>query len=337
MPMLRAVPVVLLLSGLPGLAGAADSCIPLKARRGVCPWIVYTGEGTIDLLRKQADIIGMVSVCGPANREFVSRCHELGIEVYLLVGGEDGTVFDTPERRREVIEGYLRRCQDAGFDGIDLDYEGVDNQHKEGYSAFLRETAAALHGAGKRMSMCVSYIMSTYRTAGETGPGIGGIDWYDPQVVGEACDLVRVMCYDMYSLSGKGIGPVSTYPWAREAMAYWSRFVPRDRLIMGLPAYSRDFALRLDGRVQSPEAPRPEVPEGTEVRRVWLPWEQISTYQYEDMEGVLHLFFATDDTSTRAHLQTADELDLGGIGFWHYGAVTPDMWAVVRQWLAETP
>jgi spore germination protein YaaH len=120
-------------------------------------------------------------------------------------------------------------------------------------------------------------------------------------------------------------------------MAYWSRFVPRDRLIMGLPAYSRDFALRLDGQVQSPEAPQPQVPEGTEVRRLWLPWEQISTYQYEDMEGVLHLFFATDETSTRAQLQTADELDLGGIGFWHFGAVTPEMWAAVRQWLAETP
>ncbi len=73
--------------------------------------------------------------------------------------------------------------------------------------------------------------------------------------------MVRVMCYDMYSLSGSAVGPVSMQPWAKDAMQYWMRHVPREKLIMGLPAYSGDFqlavsrVLHLTGHA-SPNGPR---------------------------------------------------------------------------------
>jgi hypothetical protein len=72
------------------------------------------------------------------------------------------------------------------------------------------------------------------------------------KVIAETCDLIRVMCYDLYWAPGKGdlslierpdtqgMGPASNYPWAREAMKFWRSQTPREKLIMGLPAYSND-------------------------------------------------------------------------------------------------
>jgi len=323
-------------AGLAGLTMASCACgqseaSPSPSGLAIQPWFVYKSEDSIDLLRPQADIIDTISVCGGPPRRFVDQCHELGIRVHLLVGGHDGSSFDTPEHRAETIRKWLHLCGAVGFDGIDLDYEGLDPECKDSYSRLLRE----LRGAGKHMSMCVSYVMSTRRTIEGTPPGIAGIDWCDPIVVGQTCDSVRVMCYDMYSVSGKGIGPVSTRPWAEDAMRFWMRYLPRDKLVMDLPAYARDYALVLNGKVRSFYAPRPPLLEGTRVQRVWLPYEEINTLRYVDADGVYHLFFASDETSTRAHLRTVTELGIGALAFWHYSAVTPEMWAAVRAWLEE--
>ncbi len=105
------------------------------------------------------------------------------------------------------------------------------------------------------------------------------------------------------------------------------------RLFSRVPSYSGDFEMVLDGkRTRLYSAPTPEVPEGTVVKRVWLPYEQVNTYNYVDKKGHLHLSFASDAKSTRAHLEAADRLNVLGIGFWHLAAVTPEMWKVVREW-----
>ena len=162
-------------------------------------------------------------------------------------------------------------------------------------------------------------------------------DFYTPKIVGETCDMVRVMCYDMYSMSGKGVGPMSTQPWAKDAMKFWLKYVPRKKLIMGLPAYSGDFEMTFGGKRKWVYADRPVVPEGTEIERVWLPYEQVNTYRYLDKKGCIHFFFSSDYLSTRAHLETVERLDIPGIAFWHYEAVTPETWKVVRDWHQRGP
>ena len=104
---------------------------------------------------------------------------------------------------------------------------------------------------------------------------------------------------------------------------------------MGLPAYSRDFSLTPERQAESIDAPTPQVAADTSLVRVWLPYEEITQYRYRDSDGIVHLFYASDEASTRAHLGTARELELDAIGFWHYAAVTPEQWAAVRQWLED--
>jgi len=316
------------------LAGGQDKAEKLE--RTVSPWFIYQGEASIQQLKPNADIISSISVCGGCPRAFVDQCHALGIDVYLLKGGHDGAVFEGPSARRELIRSYLDECRATGADGIDLDFESLDKKHRGSYSELLRDADQAFGEAGKKLSMCVSYVMCTWRSVAGPKPGSDDIDggWYDPAVIGETCDIVRVMCYDMHSPSAGGaVGPVSTAPWARDAMRYWSHYVPPRNLVMGLPAYSRDFAMTSRASVESVYAPLPPIGADRSLKRFWFPYEQISQYHYTDSNGILHLFFASDELSTRAHLSTACELDLKRVGFWHYGAVTAKEWQEVRKWV----
>ena len=116
---------------------------------------------------------------------------------------------------------------------------------RDKYSTFLRTLSSALHAKGFKMSECVG----SYPTHD------GGISvYYDPAVVAETNDVVRVMNYDMYYVGGRGVpsiasrpdcagmGPTSTTPWAEFSMRWWADRVPKEKLVMGLPAYSNDYS-----------------------------------------------------------------------------------------------
>lgn len=168
--------------------------------------------------------------------------------------------------------------------------------------------------------------------------------FYDPWMVAQTCDLVRVMCYDLCWAPGfgdprftarpdtQGIGPTSSFPWAREALLFWLGGVPRGKLIMGLPAYSNDYALSTGGRGRQVYAPVPEF-QGEGLKKSWLWYERISVYTYTDLNGAVHIFYASDADSTRTHLETAAALKVAGVGFWHFSSVDEPTWNAVREWL----
>ncbi|MFC1739634.1 glycosyl hydrolase family 18 protein [Planctomycetota bacterium] len=310
----------------------------LKGQRIVSPWFVGNGC-SIEQLLPNADIIGSLSLFCTPSEEFIRYCHEHNIETYLAVsGGAD--VFSTAKQRQNTIKEYLSYCSGpAGVDGIDLDLEHLDTKYKDTYSIFLREVSAALHKAGKKLAICVGYYPPMYKDK--------LVFWYDPKVIGRTCDMVRVMCYDMYYAPGKGneelmdrgdcqgIGPTSTSPWAREAMQFWLRYVPSEKLIMGLPAYSNDYDLAPNGKGTQVEAPRPNSSVAKVFDKTWLPYEQINMYRYLDDQGHLHIFYASDTKSTVAHLETVDDLNIGGISFWYYQAVPDETWTAVCKWLKD--
>jgi spore germination protein YaaH len=323
--------IILLAVALPAQQGAAK-----KGRKQIATWLVLRQEPGFDRIQRYSDILSSMSIFGDPPREFIDRCHSLNIEVYHAVSG-NASAFDTPARAQATLEKYLQACREKGYDGIDLDYEHLDPAMQDTYSSFLRMVSTALHGMNKKLSHCVGY----YPGMDEDPPKK---IFYDPAVVGETCDLVRVMCYDFYWAPGRGdpkladrpdtqgIGPTSSYPWAKAAMRFWLDRVPREKLIMGLPAYSNDYAISIGGKGRQVYAPKPQVPAPVPMEKSWLWYERLSVYLYTE-QGVPHLFYASDAESTRAQLKTVDELDLPGIGFWHFSSVDDATWQVVIEWL----
>jgi spore germination protein YaaH len=330
-------PIVFTSLALSVFLGAAAPAAAEKGLKKVAIWLVYDEEKGFDRIERNADILASLSVMGNPPRDFIDRCHKLQIEVYHAVMS-DPSAFDTQERAKATVQEYVRACTEGGFDGIDLDFENLDPGLQEKYSDFLLLVSSSLHRAGKKLSHCVGYYPGMERNPPRKL-------FYDPWVVAQTCDLVRVMCYDLYWAPGwgdpafadrpdtQGIGPTSSFPWAREALAFWLGRVPRRKLIMGLPAYSNDYALSPGGRGRQVYAPSPEIPPGTAVQKAWLWYERVPVYLYAGQDGSPHLFYASDAESTKAHLETAAQLKLAGIGFWHFSSVDEATWNAVREWL----
>lgn len=323
--------IVLCSAAVPAQQGAVK-----KGRKQIAAWLVFKEEPGFDRIQRYSGILSSLSIFGDPPREFIDRCHQLSIEVYCAVSG-NASAFDSPASAKATLEKYLQACRVKGYDGIDLDFEHLDPALQDKYSGFLRVVSSALHGINKKLSHCVGYY-----------PGMDQDPpkkiFYDPKVVAETCDLVRVMCYDFYWAPGRGdpkladrpdtqgIGPTSSYPWAKTAMRFWLQQAPREKLIMGLPAYSNDYSLSLKGKGQQVYASKPQVPPQTPMEKAWLWYERLPVYLYVE-RGAPHLFYASDAESTKAHLETVDELDLPGIGFWHFSSIDEETWKAVGEWL----
>jgi spore germination protein YaaH len=301
----------------------ANRAAAAETVKSIHTWLYYKDAKTIEQLKPHADLIASVSLFGEPTREFVEQCHKLGVQTYRLVSGRP-TAFDTPEHSRATIDKYLNDCRELNLDGIDLDYEGLPAKHRRAYAAFIGELSKKLHADGKKLSICVTYTPGMQQEPSDVG-------FYDPKTIAASCDLIRVMCYDKHFASSPGHGPTSTAPWARAAMKFWLAHVPREKLVMGMPAYSNDYDLRPGQRGRQVDRPRPAVPKGGKAERSWRPFERIHVYRYQDAAGHVRVFYASDAKSTAAHLETFRKLRLAGFGFWHHAGVTPETWQVVRH------
>jgi spore germination protein YaaH len=308
-----------------------------KGRKRVDTWLVLDEEKGFTRIEQNADILNSLSIFGNPSKEFINRCHQLGIEVYQGVSG-DASAIDTPDHRRATVNKYLQACSALGYDGIDLDFEQLDPSLQGAYSEFLREASSGLHAIGKKLSHSVGcYPNGSWNTSQKT--------FYDPKIVAQTCDLIRVMCYDMYWAPGlgdpklknrpdtQGIGPTSSYPWARAGMLFWLEHAAREKLVMGLPAYSNDYSVYPNMVGKQVYASEPQFRGPTQ--KVWLWYDRLSMYVYMEPDGTPHVFYASDAESTKSHLETADDLNLPGIGFWHFSSVDEATWKTVRDWLHD--
>lgn len=306
------------------------------AEKKVFPWFVYKDGSSFKDIEPVKDIINSISVFGNPPKSFIDECHLNHIEVYRAVGGSEDNI-NTSEKIEVLVDEYVNDCKANGYDGIDLDFEHLNSDVQESYSRFLELASQKLHAAGKKMSHCVSFYPASFLNEEAKM-------FYDPAVLAKTCDLVRVMCYDMYFAPGvgrvdlkhrddcMGIGPTSDYPWTKEAMSFWIKRIPKDKLVMALPAYANDYAVTGDIKGRQIYQSVPDSVSGVLPSPTWLCYEKVNIYLYDATDGNRHLFYASDSRSTEALLELADELEIPQIGFWHFSSVDPQMWDVTEKW-----
>ena len=241
-----------------------------------------------------------------AARALVERAHAAGTKVLLGVGGwsyddvplESTFVLatETQARRDALADAILSLCEEYGFDGVDMDWEHprVDGPSASQYEALMLTLAGRLHEEGKLLTCAVL-----------SGATADGNLYYDAAAhsdqVLDAVDYVNIMAYD----GGDGERH-SPYDFAVACAAYWNeiRGVPGEKLLLGLPFYSRPgWASYREILAQTPDAWQGDSADyhGTTV---WYnspdTIRQKTAYALERLGGVM-IWEITQDTDDTEH------------------------------------
>lgn len=145
-------------------------------------------------------------------------------------------ILNNPDLRRRHVAAIVDLVTSHGYDGIDLDYEHLSatlgpgqtvHTERQAFSTFVAEAAAALHAAGKTLSLAVPVVGSRR-----------GI--YDYEALSAHADHIHVMGYDYHYEQGPHGGPVAPLGWIRDVVDYIGSIdggLRRDRFILGMPNY----------------------------------------------------------------------------------------------------
>jgi spore germination protein YaaH len=245
---------------------------------------------------------------------------------------------DTAARAR-ATRSLLQLCQQNGYWGMQFDIENVNIQDRDLLTSWYRETANALHHGGFTLSIAV-----VHRTEDNAGPTAYHRflqdSWragYDLAALGQAGDFISLMTYSENTRRTPP-GPVAALPWMRDNIEYFLKYVPREKLSLGIPTYGDHWYSREDRTIPERARSWAETVGWTwgsgiaERHGATMQWDSVAgvPYSYFSNGGVYEWVFLENARSFREKLNLARTYRLRGFSVWVLGPEDPAIWEILR-------
>ncbi len=275
-----------------------------------------------------ADNAGNVSSI--ADSSSVQAAHEQGIEVWMLVSNivnsdtsdVDTTYILTHTSIRETVEKNILSVALAnGVDGINVDLEGMSSEVGDSYIQFIREMSVLCRNNGLVLSVDVPPLFAM-------------TEFYDRAEMNEVADYVIVMAYDEH-YSGSEAGSVASISYSEESVTNMLKEVSADKLILGIPFYTRLWAVGSDGSVSSTAYGMEAINTLLASKGVSASVDESTGQNYAEYteNGMTYQVWLEDAGSVGERMQVMQNHSLAGIASWAAGYETEDIWQVIQQYL----
>ncbi|MEX1276709.1 MAG: glycosyl hydrolase family 18 protein [Bacteroidota bacterium] len=144
-------------------------------------------------------------------------------------------ILTDEKARNRTIKSMVDLCKQHGLWGMQVDFENVHVTDKDALTRFYRDAAAALRKEGYRISIAV-----VHRAEESPGPN-SYTQWmmenwrgaFDLKALGEIGDFMKIMSYAQHTRRTTP-GPSQGLPWVEQVLQYFLRFVPPEKLSLGI-------------------------------------------------------------------------------------------------------
>ena len=256
--------------------------------------------------------------------DYVKRAHAAHISVMPLIHNDfDPEATEQFMRNNSQMEYVIRElCAIAevyGLDGWNIDFENMNPADKSRFTDFMKVLAERLHENGKRLSVDILVL-------GPEDSYWNGA--YDRAALAEFVDYEIVMGYDQTSRSGGIPGPNSAADWLDRSIADLVAVVPPEKLILGLPLYTRVWTgengkdIKLDVLTHRYTK---EFAEGNKIKPVW---DEATQSYFADwkVNGIRRRVWLEEKRSLREKLKLIQKYHLSGSAWWRYEFEYPDLY-----------
>ena len=224
-----------------------------------------------------------------------------------------------------LLTNIVNAMREKGYKGLNIDFEYVYPADRELYNQFLRRARDRMHANG--------YSISTALAPKVSADQVGLLyEAHDYPVHGQLADFVVLMTYE-WGWSG---GP----PWAiapinevRRVLDYAVTAIPRNKILMGVPLYGRDWKLPfVAGTTIAETVLYNEAIRRAQNYKVEIQYNnlyQSPFYRYWDTTGAQHEVWYEDARSYDAKYKTVKEYGLRGVSYWSLNLQTPQNWPML--------
>lgn len=279
-----------------------------------------------------------------ASRDYVTYCHEQGVEVWGLISNLENPEADTTyvmthtSTRDYLTNQIIAAAIEYDLDGINLDFEALSNEAGDAYVQFIRELSIKCENNDLVLSVD-NYVPSSYT------------EFYNRAEQAVFADYVIIMAYDEHYSGSEDIGSVSSIGFVQNGVKDTLKEVPAEQIILGLPFYSRVWELTpKEGSGEDVESVSEDyVPytftcteEGMQTtedictangaKMVWSEEDGQYVAEYES-EGKRHKVWMENEESLEQKLKVMKENNLAGAAYWKLGLERPTAWDTIIKYV----
>lgn len=265
---------------------------------------------------------------------YVDTAHSTGLQVWGVLDNfnyrnetgdpvDEFKVLSSTSKRQKLVNGIVSAAVELGLDGVNIDFEQIDQKTGVHYVQFLREMSAACRRSGLVLSVD-DYVPFHFN------------EHYRLDIQGEVADYVIIMGYDEHWHGSKEPGSVASIDYVTNGIAKTVSEVPARKVINALPLYTIVWTTN-----------------GTEVTDEYLTmnnladflsqvnaepqWDETTCQNYlewQSGEGLKQVWIE-DAESIRVKLNVMSSNQIGGVAVWRLGYGTDIVWELINAYSAS--
>lgn len=260
-----------------------------------------------------------------ADGKYVEWAHKNGYKVWALFSNNftesenSGKFLNNTDSRENAIRQLLAFAALYKLDGINLDFESLKNSDKDALTQFVRELSPLLREQGLVVSVDVNLLPC-----------------YDRKALGESADYVALMAYDQHWSGGGAVGSVAQLSWTDGAVRSFLRDVPAEKLILGMPFYTRLWKETPNGgkiKLSSQALSMKSIRKLLEESKAQKTWDEESGQFYSEYikDGATFKVWLEDENSLNLRTSLVHKYELAGAAAWRLDFEVPEVWDVISR------
>lgn len=262
-----------------------------------------------------------------ANKEYVDFAHQNGYKVWALVSNDfdkerTSQFLKSSDARKVMIDSLINFAIQYNLDGINVDFENMKIEDRDLFSEFVRELS--LQTDKKNIVLSVDVTVITLKS--------NWSECYDRETLSQYVDYVAVMTYDQHWSTSPESGSVAQLSWVETEIAEILNQVPNDKLLLGLPFYSRLWK-EVNGSVTSKTISMEVAQSLIKENNASKVWDKTSGQYYAEytIDDAIYKIWVEDAKSIELKSDLVEKYSLAGVGSWRYGFETQDIWNIINN------
>ncbi|WML44493.1 glycosyl hydrolase family 18 protein [Neobacillus sp. PS3-40] len=232
------------------------------------------------------------------------------------------------QTRQKMIAELLQYSQMYQIQGINFDIENVKSEDGPLVTQFMREATPYLHEAGLVVTMDVTFAAESSNWS----------SFYERKKLAQIADYLIVMAYDEHWGTSPIAGSVASFPWVEHNLQKLLTEVPSNRLILGVPLYSRLWKeqMNADGTkdVSSKALSMDKVKAWISSKGLKPTFDSESGQNYVEYydakENATYKIWIEDDVSLKKRAELSTNYHLAGIASWSRSFGDQTAWAALN-------
>ncbi|MEH7506029.1 polysaccharide deacetylase family protein [Neobacillus drentensis] len=221
-------------------------------------------------------------------------------------------LFTTPGAEDLFINNMLAYVRTNDFDGINIDFEGINQKDKAHFTDFMDKVYEVFHQHGLMVTLDVPPKNNSF----------------DYASLATNVDRMIVMLYDQHHSLSKP-GPVAPSDWVKESLNQLN--IPSEKLIVSLGSYGYDW----EENSSQPADPMTfgdimDMGIGANLQIQWNKQAGNPYLRYK-INGKNHIVWFLDAATFYNQMKLAIDSGSRGIALWRLGSEDPSIWSYINK------